>query len=252
MRPNNSANSQYTLAEHKQKIISDLNSFLNYKRANSIDFGSRLLKDFKVIGFKYQPDRDSIFVEFEGYDVTPHANHYWVSIKELESFTSGSKNIGVNLFVDRSYSEQGHIILEVNMVKNGFKKMTIYDAEKLKGIFIKYDNRIFKSYDVQVSVKSDMYIDKLIRIFVIEPNSSEDFINKNTVTQNRIHIKNGITFEDFHTQENFVRKFDALEAVRIERRTVIDELRSWYSLNIDGKVDAQYSEAFYKKLKEIL
>lgn len=250
MRKDN--NLMYSLSEHREKIITNIQDFLNYKRTNTIDFGSRLMNVFKVVDFSGAQLDENLFVKFEGYDSNPQSNHYWVSKKELDSFLSGKKSIGVNLTVDRFYNENGYSIIEVNLIKNGFKKMYLKDAEKFRGIQINYNGKIYKSYDVQVSLVKDNLVGKIIRIFVIEPSSGESYINKHTVVQNKVEIKNGITFEDFDNQEQFVRKFDALEAVRMERKNIVSELKAWFSLNMSEKVDDDFSVAFIGKLNEII
>lgn len=253
MRKNNKDNSMmYSLKEHKQKIISNIQDFLNYKRTNSIDFGSRLMHDFQVIDFVGSQEDDSLMVKFEGYEGMPHSNHYWVEKVELEAFLNGKKLIGVNLIVDKFYQENNCIVLDVNLMKNGVKKTTIYDAEKLKGIKINYLGKIYKSYDVQVQLEKDTTIDKVIRVFVFELSSAESYINNHTVVQNKIEIKNGITFEDFESQEQFVRKFDALEAIRLERKAVSNEFKAWFLLNMEFRMDAPVAKAILDKLKEIV
>ena len=67
-----------------------------------------------------------------------------------------------------------------------------------------------------------------------------------------MQLKNGITFEDANSKETFVKKSDALEAIRMERKTVTDELRAWFMLNMADKVEEPFSNAFLKKLKEIV
>lgn len=240
-----------SLQEQKGKVISNIQDFLNYKRKNSIDFGIRLLKNFKVVNFSAGPKDENLMIHFEGYESVPHSNHYWVSKKELESFLNGKKETGVKLFVDCSYCEDDKYVLEVNLMKNGFKKPKVTDAERLRGINIIYQDKIYKSYDVKV-VKNGDLIESIIKVFVFEPNYSEKYIDTHTVVQNRIEIKNGITFEDFHTQEEFVRKFDALEAVRLERRSIIDEMTAWCMLNMTDKVEDSVLQAFLKKMKEII
>jgi len=244
-------NLMYTLTEHKQKMLSNLQDFLDYKRMNSINFATRLLQDFKVVNFRSQPSDESFFVEFEGYEKFPQTNHYWVSKSEFEEFMSGKKQIGVEINIDGLYVEDGYTIIEINLIKNGFKKPTIIDANKLKGIKVKYKNNIYKSYEVQVVVSDGIYIDKIVRLFVFEQSSAESYINKHTVYQNKIEIKNGITFEDFDKQENFVRTLDAMEAVKMERDSVISEIRSWFLLNVSSEVSEQFSNSFLKKLNEI-
>lgn len=242
----------YSLAQHKEKIMSDIQDFLNYKRTNSIDFGTRLLDDFKVVNFRTD-NGDSLFVEFEGYEKIPHSNHYWVQKKELQDFLAGNNRMGVNLFVDNAFVENNCTIFEVNLIKNGFKKMTIHDAQKLKGIQINYNNKLYKSYDVQVKLIKDTEIDKVIRVFVIEPTSAEYFLNHNTVVKNSIiQIKNGITFEDENSKETFVKKEIALEAVKLERKSVTNEFKAWFMLNMADKVDGHVSDAVLQKLKEIV
>ena len=65
-------------------------------------------------------------------------------------------------------------------------------------------------------------------------------------------IKNGITFEDFESQEQFVRKFDALEAVRLERKAVANEFKAWFLLNMEFRMDEPVAKAILDKLKEIV
>lgn len=246
---NNASYSQ----EERKKIISDLQNFLNYKRTNSIDFGSRLLKDFTVSGFKWNATDESLFVELDGYILNPHSNHYWVNRNELESFLKGNNPIGTKLMIDSVYQEKDYVIFDVNMIKNGFKKSIIQDAEKLKGINIIHDSKLYKSYDVQVKLVEDLEIEKVVRVFAFEPISAESFINKNTVFHSKkISLKSGIIFEDSDSQEEVIKKSDALEAIRMERKTVSNELRAWYLLNMADKVDEQFSKAFLQKLKEIL
>lgn len=245
-------NAKHSKKEQKEKIISNIQDFLNYKRTNSIDFGSRLLKEFKVVDFSGGPQDENLMVKFEEYDSAPHSNHYWVSKRELEDFLNGNKDIGAKVFVDNIYTENNHSIIEVNLLKNGLKKPTINDAEKLKGINIVHKNILYKSYDVQVAVSDGNFIQHVVKVFVFEPISSEIYINKHTVVQNKIEIKNGITFEDFNTQEQFVRKFDALEAIRLERKSISDELRAWCLLNMSNRVDDAVLNAFLKKIKEII
>jgi hypothetical protein len=244
-------NVYYSLPQNREKIIADLQDFLNHKRANSIDYGTRLLEPFTVVGFTHSDD--SLMAQFEGHEKLPQSNHYWVGKSELEQFLLGIKTTGVNLIVDNLYTENSCIVMDVNLMKNGFKKMTIYDAQKLKGIQINHDRKIYKSYDVQVQLSKDINIDKLVKVFVLEPSSAEAYINKHTVVQNnKIQLQNGITFEDANSKETYVKKSDALEAVRMERKTVSDELRAWFILNMANKVEAPFSDAFLKKLKEIV
>lgn len=80
---------------------------------------------------------------------------------------------------------------------------------------------------------------------------TEEFIDNHTVFQNKVEIKNGITFEDFDKQENFVRKLDALDAIKMERNAIIKELRSWFFINQFHKVNEKFAESFLKKLDEI-
>lgn len=242
---------KYSLPNYKDKIISNLQEFLNYKRANSIDFGTRLLHKFKVKDFSLKKNDESFFVEFEESNEEKHANHYWVQKKDLEVFMSGNKEIGVKLFVDSVYKEDKFLIFQINLSKNGFKKPTISEAQKLRGLNIKYNNEIYKSYDVQVSIEKDNYIDKNVRVFVHEQSSAEHYLNNHTVLQNKVEIKNGITFEDFDKQEFFVRKLDAIEAVRMEKKSVITELQSWFMLNLANKLDEDITKEFLKKMNEI-
>jgi len=252
MRISNTADMFNPTKENRPKIIKDLQDFLNYKRTNTKDFGNRLLKDFNVVDFSGTQEENKLFVQFENYEKSPQSNHYWVEKKELDDFLNGNRPLGVNLLVDKFSNENDCLILEVNLMKNGFKKTTIQDAERLKGININYGGKLYKSYDVQVNVETDNIIDKIIRIFVFEPSSAESYIEKNTVVQNKVEIKNGITFEDFYNQDRFVRKFDALEAVRMERKSISNELRAWFMLNMADKVTGEFSEAFLKKIKEII
>ncbi len=241
----------YSLKEHKEKIITDIQDFLKHKRTNTIDFGNRLMSDFKVIGFTGDATDESLLVKFEGYDEKPHANHIWVNKKELENFLNGDRKIGVNLLIDNFFVENNCLVLEINLIKNGIKTPTVNAAEKFRGININNSGKLYKSYDVQVSEEKDS-INKVIRVFVLEPSSSESYIDKHTVVQNKVEIKNGITFEDFYNQDKFVRKFDALEAVRMERRSIAEEMTAWFRLNMLDKVDDNIASAFYKKIKEIV
>lgn len=242
----------YSLEEHKKKILSDLQDFLNYKRTNSLDFGSRLLKPFVVESCSSGRKDENIMVKFKGYDELPHANHYWVNKKELDEFLNGKKELGVALMIDHAYEDGEQIIFEINLIKNGIKKPHLVDAQKIRGLNIKHNGRIFKCYDVNVSINEDFSIDKAVRAYVLESSSAESYINRNTVRQNKVEIKNGITFEDFDTQEEFVRKFEALEAIRLERKDVVNELRAWVVLNMTDKVEKSVLNSFLKKLSEIV
>lgn len=241
----------YSLKEHREKIITDIQDFLKHKRTNTIDFGNRLMTDFKVSGFSGTAEDESLLVQFEGYEEKPHANHIWVNKKELEKFLNGDKKIGVNLLIDNFFVENNCLVFEINLIKNGIKSPTLNAAEKFRGININNQGKVYKSYDVQVTEEKDS-INKVIRVFVLEPSSSESYIEKHTVIQNKVEIKNGITFEDFHNQDKFVRKFDALEAIRMERRSIAEEMTAWFRLNMLDKVDDNIAAAFYKKIKEII
>lgn len=241
----------YSLKEHREKIITNIQDFLIYKRTNTIDFGNRLMSDFKVIGFSGAASDESLFVQFEGYNEKPHSNHIWVNKKDLEKFLNGDRKIGVNLLVDNFFVESNCLVFEINLIKNGIKIPTINFAKKFRGININYKDKIYKSYDVQVNEEKDS-INKVIRVFVLEPLSSESYIDKYTVIQNKVEIKNGITFEDFGNQDKFIRKFDALEAIRIERRSISNEITAWFRLNMLDKVDDNIASAFYEKIKEII
>ena len=245
-----SQNLKYVLPQHKERVIAEIQDFLNYKRANSIDYGTRLLQPFTVVDFSQNDD--SIMAQFEGYKSLPHANHYWVSKSELAEFLLGNKIIGVKLFVDNLYVENNCLIMDVNLMKNGFKKPTIYDAQKLKGIQISYSHKLYKSYDVQVKVSDGINIEKTVRIFVFEPSSAESYINEHAVVQNnKVQLKNGITFEDTST-ESYVKKSEALEAIRMERKTVKDELKAWFMLNMGDKMPEPVANEFLRKLNEIV
>lgn len=244
--------SMYSLEDHKKKFIADLQDFLNYKRTNSLDFGSRLLRPFIVESSTSNRKDENIMVKFQDYDTLPHNNHYWVNKKELDDFLNGKKELGVSLNLDNVYEENGLLIFEINLMRNGIKKPSFIDAQKIRGLNIKHNNKIFKCHDVQVSFRDDNSIDKIVKAFVVESFSAEMYINKYTVVQNKIEIKNGITFEDFDTQEEFVRKFEALEAVRLERKNVVNEMKSWVFLNMTNKVEEGVLEAFLKKLSEIV
>lgn len=242
-------NSMNSLSQNREKLISNIQDFLNYKRTNTTNFGSRLLYDFKVVNLVN--NTDSIMVEFEKNEDCHHANHYWIDKKEFEDFMSGKKNIGINLIVDNFFNEGGCDVFQINLIKYGFKKMTIHDAKRFKGIQILHNGQIYKSFEVQVVLLDGIYIDKIIKLFVLNSSSAEIHINNHTVLQNKVEIKNGITFEDFDKQEDFVRKLDALDAIKIERQSVISELKSWFFINKFNSVNEKFTESFLKKMDEI-
>ena len=240
----------YSLKEYKEKIISDLQEFLIYKRTTTVDFGHRLMKPFKVIDFSRDPAMESLLVNFEGYATLPQAEHYWVDKKEFENFVSGNKKPGATLFIDKEYHEDGKLIFEINLIKNQFKKPTVYDAEKLNGLTISHNGNLYKSYDVQVKLKDGIQIEKLVRVFVFESTSAETFILKNTVARNKIEINGNIKFESNETEE-FVTKADALKAIKLERESLAQELKSWFALSMFDRVDEKTAALFLKKLNEI-
>ncbi len=242
----------YQSTTQRERLLKELQDFLLYKRTHTIDFGKRLLKNFKVVNF-IDKDKDNYFIELEGYNTQPHENHYWVDKKEFARFISGDKTTGINLMVEGISEENNKTFFEINMIKAGFKKPTIDDAERLKGILINHMSKVYKSYDVQVMVENDRFIDKIARVFVQETTATlaESFIKKNIILQNKkSELSSGMFFEDFTKKEEYVKKEDALTAIELERESVKSELTNWFLLNIKEHVTPQVSNVILSKLRE--
>ena len=241
-----------SISEQKGRVLQELQDFLQYKRTHTIDFGKRLLKDFKVTNF-VDKDKDNYFIELAGYETHSHENHYWIDKKEFVRFISGAKTTGLNLMIESSSEENNKTFFEINMIKIGFKKPTIDDAERLKGILINHMSKVYKSYDVQVMIDNDRFIDKIVRVFVQEPTVSvaEAFVKKNIILQNKkSELSSGMFFEDFTKKEEYVKKEDALTAIALERESVKKELTNWFLLNVKEHVNEPVSNIILSKLKE--
>ena len=187
-----------TVEEYNAKTIESLQGFLKYKKETSLDYGTRLLTPFKVVTFTDKSGGNFV-AYFENYDKSPVGSHYEIGRGEYNDYLRGFRRDGISLIIDRELVEDEKTIFEVNMMKNGIKKPRITDAEKFKGLKIKFNNKLYKSYDVQVETRSGSDIHKVIRVFVFEVSSAEEFIMNHTVLRNKIEMRGGIRIE---LQEN--------------------------------------------------
>lgn len=224
--------------EYKEKLIVDLQSFLIYKKTTSLDYGSRLLEPFVVVGMS--DNGDGIFAKFEEPPYLINVmnasrkrgiDHYWVDKKEFYNFVNGNKKLGTTLNIDKHYIDDGHIVFELRLKNNGLKA-DIYDAQKLKHLIIQYNNgNLYKVFDVQVKCDNDTLIDNVVRLFVTEEESAEQFINQKIVFKDNLEATKGpgmsIILSGPNTQEEFVRKNDAIKAVNLERKNTIKEVFGW-------------------------
>lgn len=224
-------NSIYKISDYNKKVIADLQDFLIYKKATSLDYGSRLLEPFVVVDMESHDNEKNILVKFENYNVKP-TEHYWVNKKEFHDFVAGDKRLGITLKIDRHFIDDGHIVFELRLTSNGLKGNSVNDVAKLKNLLIEYSNgNLYKVFDVQIKINQGTTIDNIVRLLVTEVESAGQFINKQVVFKDNMEATKGpgmtIVLSGPNTQEEFVKKNDAIKALKLERKNTIKEVSLW-------------------------
>jgi len=246
-------NIPFSQEEYNKKIISDLQDFLVYIKTTSIHYGSRLLEPFVVENMS--DGKNGMFVEFKDSLNTKKnrgVDHYWVDKKEFNEFVNGNRKLGATLNIDKHYIDNGHIVFELRLTNNGLKK-DIHDAQKLKYLTIQYNNgNLYKVFDVQVKCDNNTAVDNIVRLFVTEEESAEQLINQKIVFKDNMEATKGpgmsIILSGPNTQEEFVRKHDALNALKLEKKNTIKEVSLWFDSLI--KLEVENAEELKIKFTE--
>lgn len=246
-------NALLTLKQHEERVISDLQEFLYHKKKTSVTYGSRILEPFVVSSFEMNNNEKNILVKFEGHEIRQSHNHYWVDKNEFFEFVGGNRKMGAQLIIDNSYTDNGNIIFELRLSKN---KLTnrLDDSVRLKELIIVHNKSLYKVIDLQVRPDKHDTIEDLVRILVTEVQSAENFIANCLVFKDNMEATRGpgmtIVLSGPNTQEEFVKKGDALKAIFMERKNTLSEINEWLqnfvNLNVDNadKIKEQFVKKF--------
>ena len=238
-----------TIQNNKQEVISQLQSYLNYVRFNTVNFGNRLLEYFEVSDFSLTRDVSSIFVEFRGSEAS-RGNHYWVNKKDFEDFKAGKKKLGVALDFTKHTIENGHTVFELNLSKNKLDNK-LNEVAKLKDLNVRYSNGLlYKVIDVQVKVKDETHVENIVKLIVKESKSTKDFIDSKVVLKNKVEKRGGLEIELGVTEE-FLSKNDVLEALKIERSILAEDLKDWIMTLPSEEISSTLRKKITERISEL-
>lgn len=212
-------------------IISQLQFYLEYIKANTIDYGVRLLKPFTVHDYytsqgKYQ----AIFNPSNRNDC------YYITINDLNDFLKGKTSNKVNLRVGRGFEDDGRSGLYLSLSENNLPQ-SMESIQRLFGLRFKKSDLFFKIVDVQFSGEFGQIEDN-IKIYVIEDFGVNDFIEVNKFVDTGMTVKRGEGYSieiDETNNDEYISVSDARTAIKMAKdialRDILSDLDELFSPN---------------------
>ena len=196
----------------EDKVLKDLQSYLEYIRYNTIDFGLRLIKPFKVCRYSVKDSKYRAI--FDEHDVN---DSYWVEQSELNKFLSGGLANQIVLRTSRPFDEEGRSGFYMLLSENKLE-LDLDNIELLFGLRFKLNDIFFKIEDISYQklkmLDGEELIDDNVKIYVVKDFFAEDFLEVNKFIDTAKSVTKGMGYS-MEIQDEGTRDYVALSDAKI-------------------------------------
>lgn len=231
----------------EEKILKELQSYLEYIRYNTTNFGLRLLRPFCVYHYVYSQNKYKVFFDNDRKD------SYWIEAGEYNKFIQGKLSNTVSLKMENAFSDGNGSGYYMSLAEN--KLDSNVDAlQFLYGLRLKLNDIFYKIKDVNY-MSSYGFVEDRVKIYVVEDFHAEDFLEVNKFVDTSKYVKRGMGYSieiDDNQTDEYVLLSDAKKAIEMSKKECLDNiLRDFESVfPLENKISQKVSEIVKNRLSD--
>lgn len=231
----------------EEKTLKGLQSYLEYIRYNTTNFGLRLLRPFSVYHYVYSQNKYRVFFDNERND------SYWIEGSEYNKFLQGKLSNTVSLRMENAFSDDSGFGYYLSLSENNLET-NVDILQFFYGLRFKLNDIFYKIKDVNY-MSSYGFVEDRIKIYVVEDFHAQDFLEVNKFVDTLRHVKKGMGYSieiDDDKNDEYVLLSDAKKAIEISKKECLENiLKDFESVfPMENKLSQKVIEVVKKRLSD--
>lgn len=231
----------------EEKTLKGLQSYLEYIRYNTTNFGLRLLRPFSVYHYVYSQNKYRVFFDNERND------SYWIEGSDYNKFLQGKLSNTVSLKMDNAFSDNSgsgyYLLLSENNLETNVEALQF-----LYGLRFKLNDIFYKIKDVNY-MSSYGFVEDRIKIYVTEDFHAQDFLEVNKFVDTLRHVKRGMGYSieiDDDKNDEYVLLSDAKKAIEISKKECMENILKDFQnvFPLENKLSQKVVEVIKNRLSD--
>lgn len=206
-------------------ILKNLQSYLEYIRYNTTNFGLRLLKPFSACHYVYSQNKYKVFFD------TNLKDSYWVEKVDYDKFMQGKISNNVMLRMGNAFTEGEKFGYYMSLTENKLEA-TPEGLEFLFGLRFKLNDIFYKIEDVgyknlSLPLIEEGVMDDNVKLYVVEDFYAKDFLEVNKFEDTSKFVKKGMGYSleiDDYGKDDYVLLCDAKAAIKMSKKESLDKI----------------------------